>query len=73
MLLFFFYFTAPIRLPTQTGLIMLPPLSLPYGGQITYVNPVKNERSRSSSFSTKRRFSSKRNTERIPMMTTTTT
>ena len=59
---------SPIRYTTQTGLITLPPLSLPYGGQITYVSPAKHDHSRAI----KRRFSAKRTSQRAPMITTAT-
>ncbi|CAF1064509.1 unnamed protein product [Rotaria sordida] len=52
--------SAKRSLPTQNGMMILPPLSLPFGGQITYVNPAKSDRSRSS-VSSKRRSSSKHN------------
>jgi len=61
-------FTARIRLPTQTGMMILPPLSLPYGGHITYVNPAKYNHSRSSS--ARHRSLSKQNNEQIPITTT---
>ncbi|CAF3864693.1 unnamed protein product [Adineta steineri] len=44
---------------TQNGLMILPPLSLPYGGQITYVNSGKVPSSRSASSKTKHKSSLK--------------
>jgi hypothetical protein len=44
--------------------MILPPLSLPFGGQIAYVNPNKVDHSRTSS-SIKRRSSSRSNHEQI--------
>ncbi|CAF3856631.1 unnamed protein product [Rotaria magnacalcarata] len=35
-------------LPTRNGMMLLPPPSLPFGGQITHINPTKVDRSRSS-------------------------
>jgi hypothetical protein len=63
------------RHPTQNGMMILPPLALPYGGQITYVNPTKidrvmKEKSRSSSTS-KHRSSSRQNHEQIQTATAT--
>jgi hypothetical protein len=49
--------------------MLLPPLSLPYGGQITYVNPAKVNYSRS--LAAKRRSLSKQNNEKIQITTTT--
>jgi len=49
--------------------MVLPPLSLPYGGQITYVNPAKVNYSRS--LSAKRQSLSKRNDEKIQITTNT--
>lgn len=65
-------FTARIRLTTQNGIIMLPPLLLPYGGEISYVSPTKKDHSRTSSFSFKRRPSSKKHKKETPITTTTT-
>jgi hypothetical protein len=50
-------------------MMILPPLSLPYGGHITYVNPAKYNHSRSSS--ARHRSLSKQNNEQIPITTTT--
>ncbi|CAF4501710.1 unnamed protein product [Rotaria socialis] len=49
--------SAKRSLPTQNGMILLPPPTLPFGGQITHINPTKVDRSRSSvsSASSKRR------------------
>ena len=29
------------QIPTQTGMMILPPLSLPFGGQVTYINSAR--------------------------------
>ncbi len=49
--------------------MILPPLALPFGGQIASVSPIKLNRSRSSSI--KRRSSLKQNNEPIPITTIT--
>ena len=63
-----FYFTAHIRQPTQNGMIILPPPSLPFGGQITHINPTKVDRSVSS-----KRRSTARHSNRQSQTTTSTT
>jgi hypothetical protein len=63
-------FSVHIRSSTQHGMMMLPPLSLPYGGQIAYVNSAKSAHSRSSSATSKRRSSSRLNNDHIQTITT---
>ncbi|CAF5053836.1 unnamed protein product [Rotaria magnacalcarata] len=41
-------YSAKRLLPTRNGMMLLPPPSLPFGGQITHINPTKVDRSRSS-------------------------
>ncbi|CAF4286480.1 unnamed protein product, partial [Adineta steineri] len=55
---------------TQNGLMILPPLSLPYGGQITYVNSGKVPSSRSTSSKTKHKSSLKHTGEQKQTTTT---
>lgn len=61
-MLFVFTFTARIRSSTRSGMMILPPLSLPYGGQIGYVHPTTRH-SHSRTSSTKHRSLSKHNNE----------
>ncbi|CAF2520074.1 unnamed protein product [Rotaria sp. Silwood2] len=63
--------SAKRSLPTQNGMMILPPLSLPFGGQITYVNPAKSDHSRSS-LSSKRRSASRHSNEQIQTTTIAT-
>lgn len=52
-------------------MMIIPPPSLPFGGQITYINPAKSDRTRSSASS--KRGSSARNSSEQNQTTTVAT
>ena len=53
-------------------MMILPPLSLPFGGEITCVHPTKKHDSRTSSSAKRRSLSKQNNNEQIQTSTTTT-
>lgn len=60
-------FTAPDRSSFQNGLIMLPPSALPFGGQVTQVEPVRVDHGISPAVTFRRQYSPKKRPQRLIM------